>query len=438
MRTHCDSISARQSLGKRRCLTKVRQTKNRMQNTFRSWHVFLIMGLMVLFIIAAMVYSFRIGKHMTTKYASQIDATMMIRYKAAMARLWFEEIIAGDRYSNIEKVWKDLNESEWYIRALLEGGTNWEGVFIKLEDSHLREEIQIVQAKLAGFRSIAKERFAAIEDSPIGSEIDQRFDRVFEDFIEQAEHVEIELRKFMNKDILHFRSTQIALLISVAGLSLLSLLILCLFNNQRARHLQLIQQSREHIQQQNEFLNDVLESLPHPFYVIDTNDYTIKLANSAARKDELSEDATCYMLNHNRDKPCEGADEPCPLEEIKATKKPMVVEHTHYDQEGNPKHVEVHGYPIFDDNQNVSQIIEYCLDITARKQAEKKLKKKMDELGRFNKLAVGRELQMVELKKEVDALLRELDRQEKYRDEVEFIENRAAAMKAKICRECSK
>lgn len=51
MRTHCDSISARQSLGKRRYLTKVRQTKNQMQNTFRSWHIFLIMGLMALFII---------------------------------------------------------------------------------------------------------------------------------------------------------------------------------------------------------------------------------------------------------------------------------------------------------------------------------------------------------------------------------------------------
>lgn len=62
----------------------------------------------------------------------------------------------------------------------------------------------------------------------------------------------------------------------------------------------------------------------------------------------------------------------------------------------------------------------------------------MRELSHFNKLAVGRELQMVELKKEVDALLRELDRQEKYRDEIEFIENRAAAGKTKICRECSK
>ena len=36
------------------------------------------------------------------------------------------------------------------------------------------------------------------------------------------------------------------------------------------------------IQRQNEFLNNVIESLPHPFYVIDVNDYTIKMANSAS------------------------------------------------------------------------------------------------------------------------------------------------------------
>ncbi len=432
MRIHSDAISARQAAGKRYNLTKVRQTENRPRNTLRSWHICLMMSLITIAIVLTMVYSLWIGNQMIIKYASQIDASMMVRYKAAIAHLWLEEIIAGDQYSNIEKVWKNLNESEWYTRALLEGGTNWEGVFIKLEDSHLREDIQAVQAKLAGFRSIAKERFAAIEDSPIGSEIDQRFDRVFEDFIEQARHVEISLRRYMNKDILHFRVIQIALIIGVTGLFLLSMLIMRLFNSQKIRHLQTIKKSREQIQQQNEFLNDVLESLTHPFYVIDANDYTIKLANSAACKDELPDDATCYMLNHNRDKPCEGIDDPCPLKEIKSTKEPMTVEHTHYDQEGNPQYVEVHGYPVFDDNQNVCQIIEYCWDITIRKQTENKLKKKMDELSRFNELAVGRELQMFEFKKEVDALLRELERQERYQNDIEFVEKRTAARKPKI------
>ena len=36
-------------------------------------------------------------------------------------------------------------------------------------------------------------------------------------------------------------------------------------------------QDEERIKQQNEFLNHVLESLTHPFYVLDANDYTIKM-----------------------------------------------------------------------------------------------------------------------------------------------------------------
>jgi len=55
------------------------------------------------------------------------------------------------------------------------------------------------------------------------------------------------------------------------------------------------------------------------------------------------------------------------------------------------------------------------MDITDRKQAEEELKKKIDELQRFHDLTVGRELAMIELKKEVNGLLLKSGQQEKYR-----------------------
>ncbi len=54
-------------------------------------------------------------------------------------------------------------------------------------------------------------------------------------------------------------------------------------------------------------------------------------------------------------------------------------------------------------------------DITERKEAENKLKEKMSVLERFNRLTVGRELRMIELKKEINELLRETGRTEKYK-----------------------
>jgi len=132
--------------------------------------------------------------------------------------------------------------------------------------------------------------------------------------------------------------------------------------------------AEERVQRQNEFLNSVLESLSNPFYVIDARDYTIKMANSAAHLGSLLGGATCYALTHNSNEPCGNVEHPCPVEEIKRTKKPLTVEHIHYNKVGEMRNVEIHGYPIFDHEGNVAQIIEYCLDITERKQAEEMLR----------------------------------------------------------------
>jgi PAS domain S-box-containing protein len=56
-----------------------------------------------------------------------------------------------------------------------------------------------------------------------------------------------------------------------------------------------------------------------------------------------------------------------------------------------------------------------CKDITERKNTERDLKQKIDDLERFNKLTVGREMKMIELKKEINALLLKYGQTEKYK-----------------------
>lgn len=141
--------------------------------------------------------------------------------------------------------------------------------------------------------------------------------------------------------------------------------------------------AEDKIKQQNEFLNQVLESLTHPFYVLDANDYTIKLANSAARLGDLSERPTCYGITHRRDAPCEGIEHICPLQQVKRTGKPVSVEHIHYDKDGNARNVEVHAYPIFDAQGNVVRMIEYVLDITERKSLEKEIESYAEKVKLF-------------------------------------------------------
>ncbi|MHC4534374.1 MAG: PAS domain S-box protein [Planctomycetota bacterium] len=128
------------------------------------------------------------------------------------------------------------------------------------------------------------------------------------------------------------------------------------------------------LRQHDEFLRNVLESLTHPFLVINANDYTVDMANSAAWKGELAEGLKCYEVSHKGNCPCCDVGQSCPLEHIKKTGLPMVVEHVHYDQLGNARNVEVHGYPLCDDQGKVIKIIEYCHDVTERRQAEEALK----------------------------------------------------------------
>ena len=116
-----------------------------------------------------------------------------------------------------------------------------------------------------------------------------------------------------------------------------------------------LKQTQEKIQEHNEFLRKTLNSLAYPLYVIDAHDYSIRMANLAAKADNLSENTTCYALTYKSVKPCSGENHVCPLEEVKRTKKSVVVEHVHYNQGGSVKNVEVHGYPLLDAEGNVSR-----------------------------------------------------------------------------------
>ena len=134
------------------------------------------------------------------------------------------------------------------------------------------------------------------------------------------------------------------------------------------------------IDEQRKLLENTLESLTHPFYVIDAEDFSIKVANSAARRLGKGGEATCHALTHRRDTPCDSTEHPCPMVHVKQTGRPTTVEHIHFDENDKPRIVEVHGYPVFDEDGKVIQMIEYSLDITKRKEFEEQLKQSEERI----------------------------------------------------------
>lgn len=77
--------------------------------------------------------------------------------------------------------------------------------------------------------------------------------------------------------------------------------------------------------------------------------------------------------------------------------------------------LEFFSFPLLDSKTNrLTGVIEYVRDITERRRAEGETRVKMREIERLNKLFIGREHRMIELKREVNTLLERLGQPKKY------------------------
>jgi len=133
------------------------------------------------------------------------------------------------------------------------------------------------------------------------------------------------------------------------------------------------------------FTQTIIDNFPGSLMVIN-RDHTIAMVNRtvlemAGGQDPVAARLKCHRVSHKSATPCEGAEHPCPLRRIVATKGPIVVEHIHHDAGGHTSIVEVFASPIFDEEGEVIQIIELCRDITERKKSEEEKDRMQHTLG---------------------------------------------------------
>jgi PAS domain S-box-containing protein len=84
-------------------------------------------------------------------------------------------------------------------------------------------------------------------------------------------------------------------------------------------------------------------------------------------------------------------------------------------KDGDKRIWEFHTTPLGRVSEGKRVLHSLAIDITDQKRTEEELRNKIDELEKFNELTVGRELKMVELKKEVNEILKKYGEKEKYR-----------------------
>jgi PAS domain S-box-containing protein len=117
---------------------------------------------------------------------------------------------------------------------------------------------------------------------------------------------------------------------------------------------------------QAEYLQTMMASLPHAIFLVDARDYLVRMAKIPGSSVEKPVDTKCYRAVYDREHPCSGPECPCVLQEAIKTKKLVMLEHRHVSEDGTIRFYEVYGYPLLDSNGEVSQIIEYPMEITDR------------------------------------------------------------------------
>jgi diguanylate cyclase (GGDEF)-like protein/PAS domain S-box-containing protein len=211
-----------------------------------------------LFTMAIFYYSFYTGRDIAERYTPLVDATMAIKLEATTAHLWFEEAISGDKTLDIEDIWANLNQSEWYAQAMLDGGINEEGTFLALNDPDLRLKIEATIDGIHHFRQIAQQRWASKSVSGIGSDLDQQFDLAFLSFNLSADNVESALQKIRAEDLQVFKLTQGLLIILIFILGIVIAALLLRFNTRQIKNINALKLIEEDVSNSQNQLQNVI------------------------------------------------------------------------------------------------------------------------------------------------------------------------------------
>lgn len=124
---------------------------------------------------------------------------------------------------------------------------------------------------------------------------------------------------------------------------------------------------------EDDFFEDVLDSIPFPQYLIRASDLVVIWRNSAARRADLPRNATCYSYIHGRSKPCAEMGRFCLLDQVRIQKGFVLGEETCVDKCGGTAYIESQGFPVFDGQGNLTHMLESRVDISPQRRAQQAL-----------------------------------------------------------------
>jgi PAS domain S-box-containing protein len=152
--------------------------------------------------------------------------------------------------------------------------------------------------------------------------------------------------------------------------------------------IQTLQESKKESEERKNYLTHLINSIEDEIIVVDRQ-YRVVMVNNAAvaSRNILPEKAIgmpCYRVSHPGSAN-ECLEDSCPAKKTFATGKLSKTLHSHYGEDGEIIYMEIHSWPLFDEDGEVIQVIEVLRDITERKHLEAQLvySEKLSSVGRI-------------------------------------------------------
>jgi two-component system sensor histidine kinase/response regulator len=167
------------------------------------------------------------------------------------------------------------------------------------------------------------------------------------------------------------------------------------------------------IRESEERLSSILKTTNQGFWLVDNDTNTLEVNDAMCKildrtKEEIIGRTIYDFMDEQNIEKIRGQ------ERTRSERKSSLYEVSLMRSDGKQVPCLVNASPLFDGGGNKIGSFGMFTDITERRHIEEDLKRNVEELELFNKLAIGREIKMIQLKQEINELLGQLGQAEKY------------------------
>ncbi|MBL10210.1 MAG: hypothetical protein CL402_06810 [Acidiferrobacteraceae bacterium] len=215
------------------------------------WWIYLLMSAVGCIIITTLIFSHNNAVRMNALYAPLINASVEVELNVTMAHLIVEEILNGDHFEE-SQVWDNYARANWYVEAMLNGNQKGEETILPMESERLRLIVKDLLKRLSEFQEISRERLRKRAISGPGTEIDQRYNRIFVIFLKEAKAVKKNLQHVMTEDMRQFRVTYFILIVTGVFLALIVAMTLYRLEGLRSKDFKRLQEANENLENEIE------------------------------------------------------------------------------------------------------------------------------------------------------------------------------------------